>query len=215
MSKGIYCFSWFLTLFVFKGILLFLLFQDTSRIQKILPFLLYLDTFGLLDWCWIRSPPNWAPQAQWGIWDVYPMKTVPSWRSTQYGKMLFGIWWMSMRMVVTGDGLGRTGRSDLLLTVKSPTLLRLPATGIALSGAPRPDNAPRRPFTKWQGGGVLDDPSIQWREDKLLWLYKLPPNTPDTTIVVPVTQKWVILPKVPVSKFPKKRLRAAESKNGD
>ena len=50
----------------------------------------------------------------------------------------------------SGDGLCR---SDLLLTVKSQILLRLPATGIALSAAPRADNAPGRPFTKWQGGG--------------------------------------------------------------
>ena len=55
----------------------------------------------------------------------------------------------------SGDGLCR---SDLLLTVKSQILLRLPATGIALSAAPRADNAPGRPFTKWQGGGVLDNP---------------------------------------------------------
>ena len=36
--------------------------------------LLFQDTFGLLGWCWIRSPPSWASQAWSEAWEVYPLK---------------------------------------------------------------------------------------------------------------------------------------------
>ena len=52
-----------------QGILLFFLVPDTFRIQRILSFLLFL-----LDWCWIRSPPSWAPQVRSEAWEVYPLK---------------------------------------------------------------------------------------------------------------------------------------------
>ena len=36
-----------------------------------------------LDWCWIRSPPSWVPQAQSKAWEVYQWKTLPFQRFTK------------------------------------------------------------------------------------------------------------------------------------
>ena len=57
------------TIYIFKGFCRFSCFQTLSVFRGFCRFSYF---YTLLDWCWIGSPPSWAPQTRSKTWDVYP-----------------------------------------------------------------------------------------------------------------------------------------------